>query len=161
MRRLVEFESPRAAPPAVLERLREVDPATELVYLGRGLWALGSVAPHRERRARAVQMIERQRALPPERRNAGTVRYAKLLAQGFRVVDIYDEAQVESGYVVRDYRFRDWRYRNEAEEAFAERAREAEGADELERRILAALDIGESEFGSLFDHVMAGRRHVS
>lgn len=48
----------REAPRPVLAALREIDPRSALVWLKRGVWALGTIIPHVDRRAEAERALE-------------------------------------------------------------------------------------------------------
>jgi len=154
----VEFPAERVAPEGVTLRLREIDPATELVYLGAGEWALGSVQPSEDRKRRAEEIVAEQLALPEEQQSSGIILFFRLLAQGFRVIGLYGEADVQNGRVVQDFRERDWRFRNAGEETFRARLFESSDEHDLEERVIQILDYVHGEWNDLHAHTFLGRR---
>ena len=144
----------------MVARLRDVDPTAELIYLGAGQWLLGSVQPNEARRLAGGRMIARQLALPPERRSVGAIRLGTLFRQGFRPIAIYEEADLDSGFVVADFRFRDWRYRHNADRVFEERLDEVDDAKDLERRIVQVIDMVHGEFPDLHRYAFLKRHSV-
>jgi hypothetical protein len=156
---LVRFPRAFDAPSQVVERLREVDPSAELIYLGLGCWVLGSVQPHDYRARKARELRRSENALPALSKRPGLYLLTLLYEQGFRVINIYDTADVQHQAVVRDLRERDWRFRNMRDEAFAEAAKRSEHGD-LETRIVQILDMVHAEFPTIHRHLFRGRRGV-
>lgn len=140
MKSLVDFPSPRSAPDDVMARLREVDPATELVYIGEGLWALGTVCYDVRRAKRAHRTLEAERKLPEELRSPGRYLNAVLDRQGFRRIALFTEQEVREGLVVDDWRARDWRLRHQADETFNARLKESGNEQQQQDTMKRALD---------------------
>lgn len=51
------FPSPREAPADVVRRLRAIDPTATMIWLRRGVWALGTMKPDSRRRNEAEQAL--------------------------------------------------------------------------------------------------------
>lgn len=162
MKQLIEHPTMREAPSALLERLREIDPNIELVYIGKGYWALGSVQPHSEREKRARETLGFQYSLPEHMRSVGAIRYAKIRMQGFRHIALYTEGDVENGKVLLDFRERDWNYRHRAEEVYRKRIEDADynSPGNVQRRIEMLLDFHRSEGPSIYRYAFLGRKSV-
>jgi hypothetical protein len=153
---------PLRLPPAnVLEQLRHVDPNAELFYLGLGVWVLGAVYPFNlERYRSSLDLLASERALPAEMQNMARFRLARLYRAGFRAIDLVDDREVETGQVVRDFRYADWRYRNCAEQAFQENLNGSDLDQDFERRKAILLDFNRSECPSIWRHAFKGRRSL-
>lgn len=162
MRPLIEHPTLRTPPSDLVARLREIDPTAELVYVGAGHWALGSVQPNSDREQRARQTLGFYLHLPAEFHSPGPVIYARMRMQGFRHIALYSEDDLTNGRLLLDFRERDWNYRNRAEAAYRERiaAADREEPGNVEKRIETMLDYLYSEGPSIYRHTFQGRRSV-
>jgi hypothetical protein len=152
MKRLVQFSSIRETPSQVLEQLREIDSTLELIYISDGEWLCGSVQPNEERRLRGCELMRDPRP--------GAVRLGELVRQGFRPIRTFTESQLESGELVREIRVADWQYRTNAEAAYRENIRIAEGADEFEERLAKLLDFHHSNARDIWRYAFADQASV-
>lgn len=160
METLIETPTPRGEPSDVAARLREVDPATTLVYLGLGQWLLGSVQPHAYRRQLADRLIANQFRLPVEERRPGVVVWGRMLRAGLRAIALYTEEEVNSGYAVLDFRRREWNWRNRPDEAFEETLARVSDERDIEERIVTILDAVHSEWRSVYRWAFRGQRSI-
>ncbi len=149
----------REAPADVVARLREVDRTAALVYLGLGYWALGSVQPSTYRAKQARTILARFNELPAAARSPGKYLFTRMLEEGFRPIRVYSEREVQSGEAERDFRERDWNYRNRPGEAFEAALKRVDGSEDVERKIIRILDAVHTEFPSAMRHAR-GRRGV-
>jgi hypothetical protein len=143
-RRLVTFSSDRD-PGVVLDRLRELDPATELVYFGNGRWVLGRVVPNsnRIRRGLAILRTEAMAAHP----SLDGLRIGELTRQGFGVIAEYQIQGEPDSRIVEDFRIRDWLFRTDPEGTFQARAAETCGDTKLAAMQQAMVDRVEATAG--------------
>jgi len=153
--------SPREAPTDLVAGLREIDPRAELVYLGLGVWVLGAVSPNQERERKAGRWITLERKLPQEKQSMGRYRFARWHLDGFGFVDFFDESDLWNGRVLHEFRYADFRYRHNADEAFEQNLIGSDDQTDLDRRIALMLDYQSSEGLSVFNHQMRGRRSVT
>lgn len=84
----------REAPRDVLGHLREIDPTVELVYMGGGAWALGSVCRNGLRDEVGLRKVRMaMTTVPQHRAAAGRLRAmlweGKLLLQGFGLIETF------------------------------------------------------------------------
>lgn len=159
-RPLVRFPTPRQAPDHVVGRLRDVDPTADLVYLGLGQWVLGSVRPNGYRARKARKLRAGENDLPAQKRRPGIYLLTALLEQGFRPVAVYGESEVQSQYVVRDFRERDWNYRTRPEAAFRAAMDRSDRSRDVEARVAAILDKVHADFPTIHRHTFGGRSGV-
>lgn len=160
IRNHIDLPSSREPDQDVLEQLRVVDPVVDLHYMGVGVWALGSVQLHSERTKLAIELIASERTRPTELQSMGRYRMARLQREGFRLIDFYDDGDVESRKIVREFRFADWRYRHCAEEAFSENLRGSDMDTDLTRRVAMLLDFQQSEGRDIWRYAFGGRRGI-
>lgn len=160
MKTLLQTQALRSAPSDLVHRFRELDPTLDLVYIGAGQWLLGSVQPHAERAMRARRMMARQEEMPVERRRAGVYLWARMLEQGIRPIALYSEAEIHDGRAMLDFRERDWRWRNQAEEAFRASADRVDRGVDVEKRIITILDAVHGASSDLHAHVFRKRQVV-
>lgn len=103
--KLRNVPTPLSPDPDILDRLRGVDPDADLVYLGEGRWALGTVTPMNSfRRERAEAMISRQYARGVDLVVPSKLRLGKAALEGFRLVKVYDYTEVQSGYMTQEFK---------------------------------------------------------
>lgn len=77
----------REAPARLLEELREILPAADLVDLGNGEWLLGHWAPfHRLRYQAAVECLDRELSLPVSRQRDRRIALLRHFLGGFRYI---------------------------------------------------------------------------
>lgn len=128
-RPLIHYSHSRQPPKEVIQHLRQIHPATELVYLGGGLWLLGKVRWNQYRYQKGRQMLKRlaQVANP----NPQQFRMAALVIQGFAPVELYEQAEPDSR-ITEDFREREWRLQHCPDDTF--KARLAETSGEIRRR---------------------------
>ena len=171
----VTFSQTREAPGDILERLRAIDPAAELLFWGPRLadvetapglvlpvvvpvWLLGVVRPNGLRRTAGYVMLRHQDRLGAAG-NRDSWRYGHLLYQSFAPIAFYPFPQADVR-IVDDFRLRDWLFRN----AFAQEENrallEAEGVPALELRRQQMRDKVLSEGPSLWKFAFAKRRSV-
>lgn len=155
--RLVDIPEVMTPNPYVLERLREVDPAVDLFYIGLGVWAFGSVQPNQKAFRIGNRQIALERERPVERQTMGRFRMARLVRAGFRIIDLVDFSEIESMKVVRDFRFADWRYRHMADQAFEENLDGSDEKQEFQQRLSTVLDLHRGEGLDIFRQAMRGR----
>lgn len=179
MQPLVDFPSPRTCPDDVLQELRAIDPAAELVYAGFGSitdpdtgeelfgprWILGAVNADRAGRHKALDEIGRIRqrfALEmhiPGRERAhllDRLRLLRLYAQGFAPIQTY-LVRDPDGSIVRDFAFADWCYRTDPDGQFERVADYAEGGHIRRSKLARIRDAVSSEGASVHAHTMRGR----
>ncbi len=156
---LTPMAAVREAPADVLARLREVDRTAALVYLGLGQWALGSVQPSTYRAMQARVILARFDQLPAVARSPGKFLFTRMLEEGFRPVSVYSEREVQNGDMIRDFRERDWNYRNRQKEAFEAAMRRVDGSENVDGKIIRILDAVHTEFPSAM-RFARGRRGV-
>lgn len=116
----------RSCDPALLAGLREVDPTTELVYLGQSKtgakWSLMRLRPKNDHRIRtAGRFIDamRQHWIEPntddERRWYMRLRAALMHLAGYSVISNWEFQHDPDARVLEDYRYRAWRLRHDEE----------------------------------------------
>jgi hypothetical protein len=149
----------RDAPADVLARFRETDSTAALVYLGMGYWALGSVQPSTYRAKTARRVLARFDELPVAMRRPGRYLFARLLESGFRPIQVYTEREIQSGTAIRDFRERDWHFRNRPEEAFTDAMGRVDGEQDTQNQIVRILDAVHTTFPDALRHAR-GRRGV-
>lgn len=157
------------APPETLIALREIDDKADLVHLGEDEWMLGVRVANPEA---AGRLRERLKRLDPFKAHHELGREFQLLqfyATGFRPIALYrigdwgkDElgkrVRINMGYIVDDFRIRDFNWRIRPTEADAE-FRSAISLDEgNKRRAQVMAEYFDQEGGSLFRHVFRAAR---
>ena len=157
---MIDSFSQRTAPADVMARLREIEPTAELVYLGAGHWLLGSVRPTRVREREGCRAIGRWRQLPEEKRSPGRLLRAQLIRQGFAPIELY-EVNDPDGRIVRDFRRRDWRWRNRADETFERTLDNSDDAMGLHESIETIIDQVHAEWRGLHAFSTGRRRHFT
>lgn len=119
MKRLIQdFPEARTVPADVLRALREIDPQTEVLYLGPRRWMLGTVHTEpTEIRARQQRMGDARVKLGREIRKVTRGRewhrrqwFARAMQQGFEGIHEWHDEELTSSHVER---FRAARYLNE------------------------------------------------
>ncbi len=130
----------RTADPSLLAGLREVDPTTDLIYLGGKKWSLMRLRPLNDERIRgATRFLEAihghsiQANTDDERRWYMRLRAARMHVAGYTVVSNWEFEGDPDHRVLEDYRYRAWRWRrgeaydnpDDETEARAQRARDA------------------------------------
>jgi hypothetical protein len=125
----------QVCPAPLLDRLQEIDPSVDMIYVGEGVWWLGAMRPNDQRRE-AGQLIlgnEERRAVP----NSRNVILGRCLLEGFARIEayrcpfgpdgtpVYDSNENLVPSIVEDLRERTWRLhadKEERERVFLERA---------------------------------------
>lgn len=159
-RPIIDMPAARVAPEHVVERLREVDATADLIYLGLGVWTLWFAVHNSYRTKIGTRLVASELARPQEMQSMGRLKMARLFQQGYRFYDFIDDGDIESGAVVREFRFADWRYRHMADAAFEENLKGSDDATGLQRRIDLLMDFNASEQRSIWQHVFKGRRSI-
>jgi hypothetical protein len=163
----------REAPAAIVRQLREIDPAAELHYAGRGKWMLGTVRPNRVISRRAQRRITVLRALSPllskgavalTSKRVALVHYRlwcyELQRQGFRPITTYTVQGEPGSDIVADFRRRDWLYRHSFQEQLAAYEAAADQDTREERALQQLQEYLEAESSSIHHYAMRGRRHI-
>lgn len=156
--RIRDVPTPLSPDPDILDRLREIDPDADLVYLGEGRWALGTVTPMNQfRRKRAEKMIARQYARGADLVVPSKLRLGKAALEGFRLVKVYEYTEVQSGYMAQEF----WRMthlwnsdRNAADREIFEDSKQIPD-HVLEERVDRAINQARDAYAYLFK----GRKH--
>lgn len=154
------------APPETLAALREIDPQADLVHLEDHVWLLGIRGPNpaaQERLHRQLRILDPMKGVSHEM--GREFELLQFFAQGFRPIQIYrlgeatpDGDVVTFGWIVEDFRLRDYNWRIRPAEADAE-FRQAISLDEgNHRRAQVLADFVEAEGGSLWRYVFAKAR---
>lgn len=144
MKRLVNIPESRTAPKEVIQRLREIDPAAELVYMGGGRWRLGRVVPSRDRTRKGTLLLMWESRMPAEKQDGTNLRIGRLAQQGFGSIAEYQVQGEPGAQIVEDFRLRDFNFRTNSEATFQARLAESAGdtaAIEKENRIMDWLDV--------------------
>lgn len=106
----------RVAPTAVRQRLRNIEPAAELIYVGNGKWWVGRMEPHTDlaragqQKVRAANRLTAQREVSPE--TAMLYRVGRLQQEGFRMLAEYEGDP--DGRMVQDLEVADYLWRAHA-----------------------------------------------
>lgn len=148
MERFIDITVEKETPNFVLERLREIHPMAECLYIGNGKWWVGIVKPHAEARVIARKTLEKMRdsktgAIDHHENPWPIVRRWLLQEQGFALCGKYrfgDEGP-EWDAIIKDFEFADWVYRHWGSENPAIRAQLADAGvveDEMRLRARAA-----------------------
>lgn len=114
------------APPEILAALRQIDPNADLVHLGGTRWWLGVRAPNPAAQKR-LESLGRRRESSPIIRDPAERAYVdetlgrewmmlRVMADGFRPVQLYDVDGSPGHDIVEDFRIRDWNLRHKTEE---------------------------------------------
>lgn len=168
----VTFSQTREAPEDVLERLRAIDPAADLLFWGPRqaevdvggkselvvvpVWLLGAVRPNGMRRRAGAMILNTQERLGA-RGDRDTWRYGKLLYQSFAPIAFYPFPQADVR-IIEDFRLRDWLFRNQFETEEQNALLEAEGVPALELRKQQMIDKAQGEGPSLWKFAFGKRR---
>ncbi len=105
----ITFPSSRRVDLTTLGELRDIDPTVELLYFQDDKWALGSVAPAVSREARTLaHMLLSEELAHTWLADLSSIRIARAALQGFRQIEIYTTRNIYSGWLVLDFRIRDW-----------------------------------------------------
>jgi len=143
LKRLVDLpEEQRVAPEWVFERLREIDPGSEVLYMGDGVWWLGVVkplAPRVEAGHQALKTYEKLKFEKGKETQWPIIRNAILKSQGFGLVGKYRwPAEPLWGAMIEEFRYADYMYR-QYEDGTPEIKAQIEGvADEEAKHKIAA-----------------------
>lgn len=155
------------APPETLEALRGIDPDADLVHVEGATWILGVRKPNpeaQERIQRQLQLVDLYKATSYA---AGLeFELLQLYAGGFRPIQLYTLGEeleggevVTFGWIVEDFRLRDYNWRVREKAAHAE-FRDAISLDRgNERRANVFRDFFDAEGKGLWRHVMAKARN--
>lgn len=169
------------APPELLEALRAIDPAADLICCGQGHWILGVRAPN----PKAIELLEdelradphgyyakleanaadRDPSLLKEQLLAGRrLELLQLYASGFKPIQLY-QVDRPTMAIVHEFKLRDHNWRTRPDAAWAE-FREGISVEAADRERTAVLhDYLEQESRFNWHHVFAGakrflQRHV-
>jgi hypothetical protein len=141
----VQFPQSRLAPKEVIQRLREIDPAAELVYFGQGRWVLGVYRPNQARINAAYRRLAFLSHVTLNERARDPMQEARLATTGFRPIEWYTVQGEPGAEIVEDFRLRDFNWRNRADEVFAHALGASDRADAAKDR--AAEDLAEAKAG--------------
>jgi hypothetical protein len=167
--------SERTCPPAVLRDLRTIDPAAELLYVGRGRWWLAVVRWDWNivRDAAKVLRLLRQgvtrmeygiawsEQLERAKSNAERATMMRLGVQGFRGPIAEYTYRDPDSRIVEDFRLRDWNYRVCPEETVNESIAYASGEPQLAARIATLKDAARTRGWDALRHVVRGKGFVT
>jgi len=151
------------APPETLAALCEIDPRADLVHLEDNVWLLGIRGPN----PAAQERLHRQLRIPDPMKGVShemgsEFELLQFFAQGFRPIQIYrlgeatpDGDVVTFGWIVEDFRIRDfnWRVRQKEAEAEFRAAISLDEGNKWRRRVLE--DWAEAEGPSMWRFVFA------
>ncbi len=166
--------SERTCPPEVLRGLRGIDPAAELLYVGRGRWWLAVVLWDwqivcsaawclRQLRAGVTRMefgIEWKEQLERAKSNAERAMMMRLGVQGFRGPIAEYHYRDPDSRIVEDFRLRDWNYRVCPEETVAAAIDHAAGVPQFNARIATLMDASRTRGWDAMRHSVRGRGFV-
>lgn len=157
---------PLTAPPETLDALRTIDADADLVHVEGRQWLLGVRQPNpgaQERIENQLRLVDPHKATSWEA--AREFELLQLFASGFRPIALYELGEerpdgevVTFGWIVEDFRIRDFNFRVRRKEA------EAEFLDAIsldagnKRRARVVADWAEAEAPSLFRHVFKRAR---
>jgi hypothetical protein len=146
-----DYQPPRD----VIERLREIDPQADLLYVGSGKWMLGVYRPGQYRMDFARKQLyyltgekSREDDLPPW---AVVAKYRKM-QDGFAPVLIGEAQNGLFGEMIRDFRVADWFWRNRPDEKFEENLNATDTSTLMHPRMEQMADFADSEAGSVWRH---------
>ena len=143
------------APWDVLERLREIDPRADLLYVGEGKWLLGVYRPGEYRKLFARKQLRTLTTHNPEDDElepwAVVAKYRRM-ADGFAPVLIGEAENGLFGTLIRDFRVADYHYRNHADKTFEENLEASDLSHSLDERQAMMKDFADSEAGSVWRH---------
>lgn len=153
----LDHGSCRTAPEDVVRRLREIDPAYELVYWGQGVWRLGRVHPvNQHRYTKAGRILAMEFAMDTQRE--GNVRMARLAMQGFAITSDYTMNEPDDR-IIQDAKVRVYNLREARDRVFRERLSETMGEQRDAESRRQAKDAARSMAGDAWD--WAYRKPVS
>jgi hypothetical protein len=147
----------RDCPPAMLARLREIDPTAVALEIGDGFWQVGFLRWNAEACRLAQQAITRELA-----GQVGLQRHRRIallqltICQGYRPMAMYECPEIDDG-VVRDVALADWNYRNRQREAFAENFYESSDEPAIRRRQQVLVDASHTFMPDVWRHHVVGR----
>lgn len=151
------------APPETIAALRDIDPAADLVHLENDVWLLGIRAPNpgaQERLQRQLKLLDPVKGLSYEM--GLEFQLLQFFASGFRPIQMYRLGErtpegeiVTFGWIVEDFRIRDfnWRVRQKESEAEFRAAISLDEGNKWRRRVLE--DWAEAEGPSMWRFVFA------
>jgi hypothetical protein len=126
----------RDADPALLAGLREVDPSSELIYLGEKRWSLMRMRPLTDERIRGAERLLQatlghslKANTEDERRWYMRLRATRMHLMGYTVVSNWEFDGAPDARVLQDYRYRAWRLRRDEPYDDPEAEREANAAN--------------------------------
>ena len=159
--RLIDLpEQERVAPDWVFDRLREVDPGAEVLYVGEGVWWLGVVkplAPRVEAGLKALKTYEKLKYEKGKETQWPIIRNAILKSQGFGLVGKYRFPQEPLwGAMIEEFRYADYMYRQH-EDGTPEIKAQIDGvADEDAKHKIAArmIETNHYDFRYLFKRLV-------
>jgi hypothetical protein len=137
----------------VLERLREIDPDADLLYIGEGRWILGVYRPGEPRRLFARKQLRTLSAENPDDADlepwAVVAKYKKI-ADGFAPVFIGEAPNGLFGELIHDFRVSDWFYRNQADAQFERNLEASDIHHAMDDRKATMADYADSEAGPVW-----------
>jgi hypothetical protein len=156
------------APPETLSALQGIDAAADLVHLGGNEWMLGVRGPNpgaQERIHKALRRLHPVKGLSHEL--GREFQLLQFYASGFRPIMLYqlgeldpDGEPITFGWIVEDFRIRDFNWRVRPREAEAE-LKDAISLDAgNKRRAQVMADYFDQEGGSIFRHVFKRARSL-
>lgn len=169
------------APPELLEGLRRIDPAADLICVGQGFWVLGVHAPNayarkvledeladdphgafKRREDREYHLSDRGLSAPNDSTRLELLRlyaYGTGAADspGFKPIELY-QVQRPTASIVQDFRERHHNWLTRPEQAWADTKRRASAEAGDERRMAVFRDYIESHATFWYHHVMKGAR---
>lgn len=161
---------PGTAPPEALIPLREIDPDAELLHLGGDEWLLGTRGPNPAAAQKLAKQLSRLDPLKAMDHELGKeFQLLQICADGFRPVHLYEigspvtyddgrERPCTWGYIVEDFRMRDFNWRTRAKAALQE-TRDAASLEKANAwRDDVLRDFAEAEGPSLHRHVFKRAR---
>lgn len=139
----------------VVERLREIDPGADLLYIGEGRWMLGVYRPGEYRKQFARKQLHTLTSVNPADKDlepwAVVAKYRKV-ADGWAPVLIGEAKNGLFGELIRDFRVADWTFRNRPDAAFEENLNASDTHHLMADRVAQMNDFADSEAGSIWRH---------
>jgi hypothetical protein len=157
MRPLIDFPAVRRAPAVVLEQLRQVDPAAELIHVEGDRWMLGIVKPGDPAAVRtgATQIRSARRWVRGASLNK--IRLGRALLQGFKPIEEYQVSNdMQFGRIVEDFRGRTWRRINRWEDELERTEQESDVDHQRELGLKAQLADFEARANQSFRELFRG-----
>lgn len=157
----------RRPPAEILARLRDVDPAAELVYQGVGKdpetgeftcrWVAGVMRYSRPASEAAIASIGRELENQVSVQRDARIEYLRLCATGFRPIAEY-WCNVADDRIVTDFRERDWNYRNRRDVTFRENAWGSDTEKGERERQAVMLEKVQADFADIHRIILRGAR---